>query len=230
VARLAWPLAALLAGWVLCVAAPAARAADGASGAVVFGENCAGCHGSEGLGGFGPTLEPAGTASLVASMVARGGIDMPVFKPGLDEAQIDAVAAFVARELSAPAARAARVPEGGELYRLYCAGCHGSTGRGGALTVGRNPPDVSLYPAAMALAAMMLGRAEMPVFAGNTLDVRQQTSVARYVEVLVEPPSPGGHGLGYLGPVPEGAVAGAGLLVLVALAVWLAWKARRVTA
>ena len=79
----------------------------------------------------------------------------------------------------------------------------------------------------MALAAMILGRGNMPVFAGNTLDVRQQTAVARYVEVLVEPPSPGGRGLGYLGPVPEGAVAAAGLLVLIALAVWLAWKTRK---
>jgi mono/diheme cytochrome c family protein len=139
----------------LLVAAPAARAADTSAGAAVFLQNCGGCHGPKGLGAVGPTLEPAGFASLVAGMVKQGGIDMPAFAPGLDEEEIDAVAAFVSQELAAPVARTAGVQEGGELYRLYCAGCHSSTARGGALTVGRNPPDISRYPAAMALAAMM---------------------------------------------------------------------------
>ena len=197
----AWPAVAVLALWASCLTAPVAQAADVVAGATVFADNCAGCHGPEGRGGVGPTLEPAGFASLVAVMVAQGGLDMPAFDPGLDEAQIDDVAAFVAQELSAPISRTADVTEGGELYRLYCAGCHSSTGRG-----------------------------EMPAFAGNTLDVRQQTAVARYVEVLVEPPSPGGRGLGYFGPVPEGAVAALGLLVIIALAVWLAWKTRGATA
>jgi len=197
------------------------------SGAVVYAENCVGCHGREGLGGVGPTLQPAGFASLVAAMVEQGGIDMPPFGQALDEAQIDAVAGFVSQELADSVSRTARVAQGGEIYRLYCAGCHSATGRGGALTRGPNAPDISRYPAAEALAAMILGRGNMPVFAGNTLDARQQAAVALYVEVLVEPPSPGGRGLGYLGAVPEGAAAAAGLLVLIALAVWLAWKTRR---
>ena len=73
---------------------------------------------------------------------------------------------------------------------------------------------------------MILGTANMPRFAGGTLDVRQQTSVALYVQVLLDPPSPGGRGLGYLGPVPEGAVGAAALLILIFVAVWLAWKSR----
>jgi ubiquinol-cytochrome c reductase cytochrome c subunit len=235
-------LAAAIAVVVTCAGTPVAAASetpspapssgvtqspDVTAGAVVFAENCVGCHGSQGRGGVGPTLQPAGFASLVSAMVEQGGIEMPPFGQALDEAQIGAVAAFVSQEIADPAARTAEVAQGGEIYRLYCAGCHSATGRGGALTKGRNAPDISQYPAAMALAAMILGRGNMPVFAGNTLDVRQQAAVARYVEVLVEPPSPGGRGLGYLGPVPEGAVAAAGLLVLIALAVWLAWKTRR---
>src|SRR5450756_2371173 len=35
----------------------------------VFAENCSGCHGSRGEGGFGPPLAAAGFASLVAPMV-----------------------------------------------------------------------------------------------------------------------------------------------------------------
>jgi hypothetical protein len=66
----------------------------------------------------------------------------------------------------------------------------------------------------------------MPAFAGNTLDVRQQAAVGLYVGVLVDPPSPGGHGLGYLGPVTEGAVSSIALLIMIFLAVWLAWKSR----
>jgi ubiquinol-cytochrome c reductase cytochrome c subunit len=75
---------------------------------------------------------------------------------------------------------------------------------------------------------MILGRGNMPAFAGNTFDVRQQTSVALYVQVLVpEPPSPGGYGLGYLGPVPEGAAGAVALFLLILVAVWLAWRSRK---
>jgi ubiquinol-cytochrome c reductase cytochrome c subunit len=194
--------------------------------AEVFAENCSGCHGTSGQGGFGPPLAAAGFASLVAPMVAEGGIKMPSFADSLTEQQIQGVAEYVAAHIADPAARTAVVADGGETYRLYCAACHSTTGRGGALTRGRNAPDISQYPAAEALAAMILGRGNMPAFAGNTLDVRQQAAVGLYVGVLVDPPSPGGRGLGYLGPVTEGAVSAIALLVLIFLAVWLAWKSR----
>jgi len=209
-------------------ASPAAEAA-GDPAAEVFAENCSGCHGTSGQGGFGPPLAAAGFASLVAPMVEEGGIQMPAFGDQLSDAQIQGVAKYVAASIADPAARTAVVAEGGEIYRLYCAGCHSTTGRGGALTRGRNAPDISQYPAAEALAAMILGRGNMPAFAGNTLDVRQQAAVGLYVGVLVDPPSPGGHGLGYLGPVTEGAVSAIALLTLIFLAVWLAWKSRTAT-
>ena len=216
---------------------PAAEASPGASAAVeaaadpaagVFAENCSGCHGIRGEGGFGPPLAAAGFATLVAPMVEEGGITMPSFGDQLSDAQIQGVAEFVAAHIADPEARTAVVADGGEIYRLYCAGCHSTTGRGGALTRGRNAPDISQYPAAEALAAMILGRGNMPAFAGNTLNVRQQAAVGLYVGVLVDPPSPGGRGLGYLGPVTEGAVSAIALLILIFLAVWLAWKSRTV--
>ena len=206
--------------------APAASAAPSSPSLEVFAENCSGCHGTIGQGGFGPPLAAAGFASLVAPMVEEGGIEMPPFGDQLSDAQIQGVAAYVAQSLAVPAARTAVTAEGGEIYRLYCAGCHSTTGRGGGLTRGRNAPDISQFPAAEALAAMIRGRGNMPAFAGNTLDVRQQTAVGLYVDVLVDPPSPGGHGLGYLGPVTEGAVSAVALLILIFLAVWLAWKSR----
>lgn len=214
---------------------PSAEASPGANPAVeaagdpaaeVFAENCSGCHGTSGEGGFGPPLAAAGFASLVAPMVEEGGIQMPAFADSLTGQQIQGVAEYVAQNLADPEARTAVAADGGETYRLYCAGCHSTTGRGGALTRGRNAPDISQYPAAEALAAMILGRGNMSAFAGNTLDVRQQAAVGLYVGVLVDPPSPGGHGLGYLGPVTEGAVSAIALLILIFLAVWLAWKSR----
>jgi len=206
-----------------------AVAAAGDSAVEIFAENCSGCHGSRGEGGFGPPLAAAGFASLVGPMVEQGGITMPAFGDQLSDAQIQGVAEYVAASIADPEARTAVVADGGETYRLYCAGCHSTTGRGGALTRGRNAPDLSQYPAAEALAAMILGRGNMPAFAGNTLDVRQQAAVGLYVGVLVDPPSPGGRGLGYLGPVTEGAVSAIALLMLIFLAVWLAWKSRTAT-
>ena len=205
---------------------PALRGVAANPAPEVFAENCSGCHGSRGEGGFGPPLAAAGFASLVAPMVEKGGIQMPSFGDQLSDAQIQGVAKYVAQTVADPEARTAIVADGGEIYRLYCAGCHSTTGRGGALTRGRNAPDISQYPAAEALAAMILGRGNMPAFAGNTLDVRRQTAVGLYVGVLVDPPSPGGRGLGYLGPVTEGAVSAIALLILIFLAVWLAWKSR----
>jgi ubiquinol-cytochrome c reductase cytochrome c subunit len=197
-----------------------------AAGALVYAQNCNGCHGPKGLGDVGPSLLPAGSASIVAGMVEEGGFEMPPFGSALDSSQIAAVSEYVAADLAAPEARTADIVRGGELYRLYCAGCHSATGRGGALAKGRNAPDISLHPAGQSLAAMIIGRRGMSAFAGNTFDVGQQAAVSRYVEMLVEPPSPGGHGLGYYGPVTEGFAAAGGLLVLIALAVWLAWKSR----
>ncbi len=155
-------------------------------------------------------------------MVTRGGISMPAF-PQLSPAQVAAVSEFVATQIAAPAARNATVADGGEMFRLYCSGCHSSTGRGGALSQGRNAPSLADYPAAEALAAMILGRGNMPIFADTTFDVRQQASVALYVETLQAPASPGGWGLGYIGPVTEGLAGFVGLGLLVLLAVWLAW-------
>jgi ubiquinol-cytochrome c reductase cytochrome c subunit len=198
------------------------------TGGRVFAENCSGCHGPRGEGYVGPPLAPAGFSSLVSSMVEQGGINMPPFGDVLSEQDIDAVAQYVSQELADPASHQAQTPQGGDLFRLYCSGCHSSTGSGGAMPVGRNAPNIREYPPGEALAAMILGRGQMPALAGNTFDVRQQTSIALYVQVLApHPPSPGGDGIGYLGPVPEGAVGGVALFLLILIAVWLAWRSRK---
>lgn len=192
------------------------------SGAAVFAANCSGCHGDHGQGLIGPSQQADAFPSLVAGMVRRGGISMPAF-PQLSAAQVDAVATYVATQIADPAARLGTIAEGGAEFRLYCSGCHSSVGSGGALSQGRNAPRLRDFPAAEALAAMIYGRGNMPVFAGTTFDVRQQASVALYVETLESPPSPGGWGLGYIGPVPEGLAGFLALCVLLLVTVWLAW-------
>ena len=121
---------------------------------------------------------------------------MPAFAGVLSGEQIAAVAAYVAEVLSDPAARTAQTSDGGVIFRLYCSGCHSAAGRGGAIVHGVNAPNLRLHPAATALAAVIIGPGNMPVFAGNTLDTRQQAAAARYVEALLTTPSPGGRDLG----------------------------------
>ena len=86
-------------------------------------------------------------------------------------------------------------------------------------------PNIAKYPAAEALAAMILGRGNMPVFAGNTFDVRQQAAVALYVDVGRRPRRAAGA-WATSGRSPRDAVFAGGCL-LVVFAVWLAWKARK---
>lgn len=239
----AW--AALAAAAVWCAAAPAAPSSSpsagpssppasaspspsgvvapdmGAPGGAQFSSLCATCHGRDGGGGtIGPSLRAAAFPTMVAEKVREGGGGMPAFGR-LPAAQIETVSYFVATQLTDPSARTAPAGEGGDLYRLYCSCCHSTTGRGGAMTTGRNAPSFRGKPAANAWAAMLRGPGNMPVF-DQTLDVRGQAAVGRYVSVLVRPPSPGGNGLGYVGPVSEGFVALALLVVLVLVATWLA--------
>jgi ubiquinol-cytochrome c reductase cytochrome c subunit len=46
----------------------------------------------------------------------------------------------------------------------------------------------------------------MPKFTQHDLSNRQLDSIVRYVEFAKNPSRPGGWGLGFLGPVPEGLV------------------------
>jgi ubiquinol-cytochrome c reductase cytochrome c subunit len=192
------------------------------SGAGIFAANCAACHGPHGGGAsVGPSLRADAFDYIVAQKVDLGGQGMPPFSGLLSPDEINTVSTYVAQQIADPQARLATIAEGGVIYRLYCGGCHGAAGRGGAIGRGRNAPSYANRPAANALAAMLRGPFNMPVFS-DTLDVRQQAAVARYVYALKSPASPGGYGLGYAGPVAEGAIAAAGLLVLVLIAVWLA--------
>lgn len=82
---------------------PAVGTAD--AGAAIYTARCAGCHGSDGGGGFGPTLGggvvvakyPDAAAQL--AVVANGRGSMPSFGGSLSDEQLAAIVAYTRDEL-----------------------------------------------------------------------------------------------------------------------------------
>lgn len=146
------------ASWVEAIerASPAQIAADprlmaivNSTGQRLFGDNCAACHGTDAMGGFGyPDLTDrqwqwGGSVEEIAATM-RTGIntehpESPVAQmPGFGEGimgyeQIGATAEYV-YSLSHPRFATAEnrqtIAEGREIFATNCAVCHGETGRG----------------------------------------------------------------------------------------------------
>jgi cytochrome c551 len=76
---------------------------DPAAGKTIFAENCAGCHGEDGLGGAGgpdlTTMPLAQTEEGAIQQVTNGGGGMPPFGGQLSEEEISDVASFVVQEI-----------------------------------------------------------------------------------------------------------------------------------
>lgn len=120
---------------------------------VLYGQNCAGCHGADGKGGAAIALaDPVYLAiaddAVIRQTASRGvaGTPMPAFAQTeggmLTDKQIDALVQGIRswakpdsfRNLTLPpyAAQAAGDPErGANDYQTFCSSCHGTEGRGG---------------------------------------------------------------------------------------------------
>jgi cytochrome c oxidase cbb3-type subunit 3 len=121
---------------------------------LLFGENCAGCHGVEGRGGAAIALADPVYLAVVdeASLrkaIAQGvrGTSMPAFAASaggmLTDRQIDIIATQIRSRWSRPGtldgakppSYAATSPgdavHGQAVYRTYCESCHGPEGAGG---------------------------------------------------------------------------------------------------
>ena len=70
-------------------------AGGGLEGVQVFAVTCAGCHGQDGSGGFGPDIRGENDLADVESQVRGGGSRMPAFDDELSDAEISAVAEYV---------------------------------------------------------------------------------------------------------------------------------------
>jgi ubiquinol-cytochrome c reductase cytochrome c subunit len=196
---------------------------DVVRGQQLYQNACIACHAAnlQGVPGRGVSLLGVGEAA-VYFQVATGrmplarqeaqAVDKP---PKFTEEEVNQIAAYVQSVgggQSLPAGQELRsqdprtLGEGGELFRLNCAQCHNFAGRGGALSSGKQAPGLEQASDKVMYAAMLTGPENMPVFGDNQLTPDQKRAIINYVQTLKQAKDPGGHGLGRLGPVPEGIV------------------------
>ncbi|MGA7928586.1 MAG: cytochrome c [Candidatus Sulfotelmatobacter sp.] len=154
----------VVAAFLACAACTSSRSVPGADSEVVppsevldfnvlYGQNCAGCHGVEGRGGAAialanPVFLAIADESVIRRTASNGvpGTPMPAFAQSaggmLTDKQIDAIVNGIrswakpnALGDQTPPSYTAQIPgdsqRGGDAYRTYCSSCHGTNGRGG---------------------------------------------------------------------------------------------------
>ena len=213
---------------------------DVEAGRQLFNTSCITCHGAnlQGVKDRGPSLIGVGSASVyfqvsTGRMPAAGqGGNEPRKSAKFDEQQIDQLGAYIESLGNGPQIPQgdlrvddSQLAEGGELFRLNCASCHGTTGKGAPLSAGKTAPGLRSATDKQIYAAMLSGPENMPVFGDNQLTPEQKKSILTYVQTLEASKDPGGNGLDRIGPVSEGIVIwvlGIGVLMIVIL--WIGAK------
>jgi ubiquinol-cytochrome c reductase cytochrome c subunit len=218
----------------------------------IFLVGCATCHGLNGEGtvtsadtNYGPSLVGVGAAA-VDFQVGTGR--MPMAQPGTqalakppqyDEAEIEALAAYIASLGPGPSVPDAKyydvsnatqeqVVNGGELFRTNCTACHNFAGSGGALPRGRFAPPILGVEPKYIYEAMVTGPQQMPVFSDGVMTPEDKRDIIAYLDHLDQQPSYGGAGLGALGATGEGLWGWVvGMTALVAAAIWIGAKGAR---
>jgi len=202
----------------------------------LYGQYCLGCHGANAAGryhepssatgagpgraqgqqsGIGPSLQ--GVGAIAADFYLRTGY-MPLRHLGLQPRrqpvllsnhEINALVAYIATfggpPIPTPRPEFGNLSQGQALFTEHCAGCHQVVGQGGYVT-GALPPALDQATPRQVAEAVRIGPYVMPKFSQRAISDRQLDSIVRYVEFTKKPVRPGGWGLGYIGPVPEGLV------------------------
>ena len=202
----------------------------------LYGQYCLGCHGPNAAGrykvpstatgaapgrgqrqqgGIGPSLH--GVGALAADFYLSTGY-MPLRRIGLQprrrqvfltKHEIKALEAYVATfggpHVPTPHPERGSLSQGLSLFTEHCAGCHQVVAQGGYVKGGVPPALVQSTPRQVA-EAVRIGPYVMPKFSKKAISDHQLDSIVRYVEYTKDPRRPGGWGLGYIGPVPEGLV------------------------
>lgn len=177
------------------IVVPAGSGDVNALGAEVYAARCAGCHGDEGEGAYGPAL--ASGAVVVAfpdvadqvTLITEGRDAMPGFGTQLSPEEIDAVVAFTREGLGVSASDPA--PGGDEsgldgaaLFADHCASCHGAEGNGGVGPQLAGGVSAVRFPdAADQEAVVAAGRNGMPGF-DATLSAAEIAAVVAYARAL----------------------------------------------
>ncbi len=207
---------------------------DAAAGHDLFLTSCAACHGPSGEGtANAPNITQAG-AALVDYVLRTGRMPRPDIngpsqrrQPLFDDAQIQAIVAYVASLGTGPAipqvaVSGADLALGRSLFIENCAACHGAAGSGGAVGGGFVAPSLHQADPVTVGEAVTVGPGPMPEF---RFTAAQLNAIAAYVQQLRNQPSPGGLAIAQVGPVPEGFVAGfVGLVALLVLVRWIGRK------
>jgi ubiquinol-cytochrome c reductase cytochrome c subunit len=213
------------------------------TGKQLYETSCVSCHGLslQGVPDRGPSLVGVGEAA-VYFQVSTGRMpamslhaQVPDKAPNFDDAQIDALGAFVQANGGGPTVvrdpdgRIAQeslthgdVARGGDLFRLNCASCHNFTGKGGALSSGKYAPDLGDAEPAQIYTAMLTGPQNMPKFSDRQLSPEEKADIVSYVRHAAESRSPGGYGLGGFGPTSEGmAIWIIGMVAVIGVSLWI---------
>lgn len=214
-----------------------------ANGEELFAVNCSSCHGANASGGaLAPNLQGLGSATV--DLWVSTGL-MPLAVPGAQPerkpdkftaAQTTAIAEWVqsltpGKGVAIPHVdlSGANVATGFDLFAANCAPCHTITGAGDALSNGLVALPLHGLTATNIAEAIMTGPGNMPRFEPGALTPAEAKDVIAFVSRNIEHPySPGGLGLGGVGPVAEGFVGlfiGVGVCMLLAL--WIGDRTER---
>lgn len=197
-------------------------------GEAIFSTRCAICHGEHGegrsavVGILGPNIQAEHDAGRVMTAVEVGPSHMPRFEYVLSVEDMHAVSQYVADELAVIPLSGGDVGEGGEWFRMYCAGCHRTAVRGGALGfVGTNAPDLKAKSPALIAGTIRWGPGPMPKFPPSVLTDEQVASIVAYIQTIQHPINPGGDPLQWWGPTSEGFVAWVIVLGMIGITWWI---------
>ena len=121
---------------------------------VLYGQNCAGCHGEQGKGGAAIALDDPVYLAIADDAIVRGaaakgisGTSMPAFAQSaggmLTDKQIEAIVSGIRERWAKPdvlrgvnpppysSSEPGDVSRGSAAYAEFCSSCHGAGGRGG---------------------------------------------------------------------------------------------------
>jgi ubiquinol-cytochrome c reductase cytochrome c subunit len=213
------------------------------SGEELFAINCSTCHGATAQGSsLAPNLQGLGAATV--DLWVSTGL-MPLAVPGAEPdrkpdkfttAQTLDIANWVqsltpGKGIPIPQVnlKGANVATGFDLFAANCAPCHTITGAGDSLSNGLVALPLHGVTATNIAEAIMTGPGNMPRFEPGALTPSEAKDVIAYVDQYIEhPTSPGGLGLGGVGPVAEGFVGlflGVGACMLIGL--WIGERTER---
>lgn len=191
-------------------------AAAVASGALLFTQNCASCHGADLRGSVnGPPLRGVGAAA-VDFYVSTGR--MPAAVPWIEtghhrtpftRAQIDAITAYVTSVAPGgqpiPAVGSnGSAQRGRTAYEQNCQHCHGVYGEGASIGANEWAPLLHDATTTQVAEAIRIGPGQMPRFDDHQLDAHALDDLVAYVRSLDSETSRQAIPLRSSGPVPEG--------------------------